>query len=176
MNVHLCCYLGVLTLVSSGSGVSGSAPEYEVKAAYVYNFAKFIEWPSEDQLRSVVICIYGRDPFGGFLDEAIRGRQIHCLPVRLRRLDEKSSLENCQVLFVGVAGTAQREAALKSVQGRSTLTIGESESFAESGGMIGLVRDRDRVLFDINIDAITAAHLHVSSHLIQVARVVKGKK
>jgi hypothetical protein len=149
--------------------------EYEVKAAYVYNFAKFIDWPKTESPDSLAICVYGKDPFGGFLDQTVRGKLAHGLPIVVRRLragDE--SWDGCQVLFFG-AGT-RIEPALARLQGHSILTVGESDNFAGSGGMIGLVVDQGRVRFDINLAAVGAARLQASSRLIEIGRVVGPRK
>lgn len=157
------------------SAVFAGASEYEVKAAYVFNFAKFIEWPKAEASDSLSICVYGKDPFGGFLDQTVRGKLAHGLPIVVRRLragDE--SWDRCQVLFFG--GGAQTESMLARLQGRSILTVGESDRFAESGGMIGLYVDQGRVHFDINLTAVGAARLQASSRLIEIGRVVGPKK
>ncbi|MBV8905215.1 MAG: YfiR family protein [Acidobacteriia bacterium] len=157
---------------------AAGTPEYEVKAAYVYNFAKFIEWPDTEPPESVTVCIYGKDPFGGFLDEAVRGKLVHGLPVMLRRLAEgEESWDACQMIFFGVGNSAAHvDAVLVRLRGRSIVTVGEADGFAERGGMIGLVVEHGRVRFDINLAAIAEGHLQVSSRLVELGRVVKGKK
>jgi hypothetical protein len=155
--------------------LTAGTPEYAVKAAYLYNFAKFTEWPNTEQPRSLTVCIYGKDPFGGFLDEAVRGKQAHGLPFLIRRLpagDEHP--DGCQILFFG--STARIESALSRLQGRSILTVGESDGFSERGGMIGLVTDHGSIRFDINLAAIAAAGLRVSSRFIEVGHVVGSRK
>jgi uncharacterized protein DUF4154 len=166
--------LTVLAVAWYGTLAAG-APEYAVKAAYLYNFVKFTEWPNTQPPDSLTVCLYGKDPFGGFLDEAVRGKQAHGLPVLIRRLpagDER--LEGCQVLFF--SSTARIEDALSRLQGRSILTVGESNGFVERGGMIGLVMDRGSVRFDINLAAIGAGRLQVSSRLIEIGRLAGSRK
>lgn len=145
------------------------------ESANLYNFGKFTVWPKTKQLGSTTVCLYGKDPFGGFLDEAVRGKQAHGLPVPVWRMpvgDEH--LEGCQVLFFS---SAERiESALGRLAGRSILTVGESDGFSERGGTIGLMVDRGSVRFDINPAAIAAAHLQVSSRLIEIGRVVGARK
>lgn len=164
----------VLALACSGAMVAGT-PEYAVKAAYLYNFAKFTEWPSSELSGSLTFCVYGKDPFGGFLDEAVRGKQAHGLPVVVRRLPAGNErVDGCQVLFFG--STALIESALSRLQGRSLLTVGESDGFSERGGMIGLVMDHGSIRFDINLAAIAATRLQVSSRLLEIGRVVRPGK
>ena len=166
--------LSVLAIVCCEM-LTASTPEYAVKAAYLYNFAKFTEWPNIEPPGSLTVCIYGKDPFGGFLDEAVRGKQAHGLPVLIRRLRSgDESLDGCQILFV--SSSARIESILSLLQGRSILTVGESIGFSERGGMIGLVMDHGGVRFDINLAAVAAARLQVSSRLIEIGRVVGPKK
>ena len=164
----------VLVIISYGTLTAG-APEYAVKAAYLYNFAKFTEWPNTEQPAGLTVCVYGKDPFGGFLDEAVRGKQAHGLPVLIRRLPAGDEhMDGCQVLFL--SGTARIESALKRLQGQSILTVGDSDGFSELGGMIAQIMDHGSVRFDINLAAIAAARLQISSRLIEIGRVVGSKK
>ena len=167
--------IGVLLVMTLLSAAAFSAtPEYEVKAAYIYNFAKFFEWPRNESASSFTVCIYGKDPFQGYLEDAARNKFVKDLPFVIRRLAEKNeSWDECQMLFIGLTTVARTEAVLAHVQGRSIVTIGESDSFTEKGGMIGLVVDQGRVRFDINLAVITAAHLQVSSRLLALGRTVK---
>jgi uncharacterized protein DUF4154 len=167
---------GVLLLLAilwCGVMVGGS-PEYSVKAAYLYNFAKFTEWPPE-QSGSLTVCVYGRDPFGGFLDDALRGKQAHGATVFIKRLPRgDEQVDGCQVLFLGSA--ARIEPVLSRLQGRSILTVGDSRDFSERGGMIALVMENGSVRFELNLAAIAAARLQVSSRLVELGHVVGPKK
>lgn len=165
--------MGILCCIEQTAGTS----EYEMKAAYLYNFAKFIDWPDAQPLPSFNICVYGRDPFGGFLDQAVLGKQAHGAAIVIRRIPSGiQNLDGCQTLFLGAASAAQIEPLLRALQGRSILTIGESDGFAEQGGMIGLRLDQGRVRFEINLAAISAARLQASSRLIELGRVVGARK
>lgn len=175
MTVRIAVVL-LLALAWSAPPAAGTS-EYEVKAAYLYNFAKFVEWPGPQPLSSLTICIYGRDPFGGFLDEVVRGKQVSGAPVAVRRLHAGTDhWDGCQVLFVAAESAARTSALLRRLQGHSTLTVGDSPEFAERGGMIGLVADGDRIRFDVNAAAIAAAHLQVSSRLMALGHLVGEKK
>jgi hypothetical protein len=163
--------------VTFGATLIGGSSEYEVKAAYVYNFAKFVEWPSSESLGDVTICVYGKDPFGGFLEQAVRGKLAHGRPLVIRRLPiGDQSWDGCQVLFLGLKNGPRIEPILRQLQGRSILTIGELDGFAEGGGMLGLRFDSGNVRFDINLAAIAAARLQASSRLIELGRVVGPRK
>jgi len=149
-----------------------ATPEYEVKAANLFNFTRFFEWPSYET--DMKVCIYGKDPFGEFLDEVVRNKLAHGHPVTIRRLGkEQESVDECQLLFVGITSPTRTAAVLARVQGRSIVTVGESDSFIEAGGMMRLVVDDGRVRFDINLVAITAAHLKISARLGALGRTIK---
>jgi len=166
----------ILTMLAAAccGTLAAATPEYAVKAAYLYNFVKFTEWPIGEPTGSLTVCIYGRDPFGGFLDEAVRGKQAHGLPIQIRRLSAGDEhLEGCHLLFFG---SGERiESTLSRLQDKSILTVGESDGFLERGGMIGLVVAQGRVRFDINLGAIAAARLEVSSRLIEIGHVVGSR-
>jgi hypothetical protein len=171
-----CSALALLGFLWLGTLRAG-APEYQIKAAYVYNITRFIEWPSTESLSRLTICVYGKDPFGGFLDDAVRGRLVRGLPILIRRLrSESEDWGGCQVLFVGLSRPAGIEAVLGRLRGGGILTIGESDGFAEAGGMIGLVVDHDRVRLEINLGALAGARLKASSRLIEIGRVVGARK
>lgn len=165
--------LALLAIISSGLLTAGT-PEYSVKAAYLYNFARFTEWPTE-QSSSLTVCVYGRDPFGGFLDNALNGKQTRGVPFLIKRLPRGDEpVDGCQVLFI--SSTARIEPVLSRLQGRSILTVGESEGFAERGGMIGLVMENGSVRFNLNLAAMAAARLQVSSRLVELGHVVGPRK
>jgi hypothetical protein len=168
--------IAALAMLTVGLPAATGVPtEHAVKAAYLYNFAKFTEWPELDPAGHLAICVYGKDPFGGFLDEAVRGKLVHGLPIVIRRMPlANENWDGCQVLFFGSG--SQTDSALRQLSGASILTVGASQGFAERGGMIGLVVENASVRFDINLTAIAAARLKISSQLIEIGRVVGPKK
>lgn len=174
--MNACCCAVALSVFAL-TAFAGATREYEVKAAYVYNFARFTDWPSTGQLNAMTICVYGKDPFAGLLDDVVTGKTAHGVPMLVRRISPGETVESCQVLFLSsTVSNAQINTVLSRTEGRPILTIGESRSFAEHGGMLGLVVEEDHVRFDINITAIAAAHLRASSRLIELGRVVGAKR
>lgn len=174
LRASMAALLSILCCTEQAAATS----EYELKAAYVYNFAKFIDWPVTPPLANFNICVYGKDPFGGFLDQAVLGKQVHGAPIVIRRIPPgQENWDGCQTLFLGATRhPAQIEPLLRGAQDRSILTISESDGFAEKGGMIGLRLDQGRVVFEINLAAISSAHLHASSRLVELGRVVGSRK
>jgi hypothetical protein len=141
--------------------------EYELKAAFLFNFAKFVDWPpnafaSPDA--SFLVCVLGTDPFGGALDDALRGKVIAEHPARVSRIKRVADITGCQILFV---------AASESHLLPEVLVIGETNDFASSGGAIQFTLEDNRVRFFINPDAADRAGLKISSKLLALAKIVR---
>lgn len=156
-----------------------SATEYQVKAAFLYNFAKFVEWPGDSFPSSsapIQVCILGRDDFGQELqlitqDKVINGRRIeidHVLTLNRAR--------DCQVLFIGSSERSRTREILASVQGRTVLTISDEPGFAAAGGVINFILENSRVRFEINLTAAYQAHLKISSKLLALAKLVHSDR
>lgn len=148
--------------------------EYQVKAAFLLNFAKFVTWPDDafpDANAPVTICVYGRDPFGRTLDDVVQGETIDQRKVAVRRIEDLPKAQSCQAVFF-----ENEERDLPDILGRlgrSILTVGEGEKFLRAGGMIGFLLENRRVRFDINQTAAEKAGLKLSSRLLSVARSVQ---
>ena len=150
------------------------AREYELKAAYLYNFAKFVEWPAgtfPDDGAPIVVAVVGDDPFRGSLD-SVGGKSANGRQVVVRRMNVGQDLRFCQVLFVSSSEKRRLAQIVASIQGASVLTVGEMEGFATSGGMIRLTMEDDKVRFEINAGAARRARLKVSSKLLSLAKGV----
>jgi YfiR/HmsC-like len=148
--------------------------EYQVKAAFLLNFTKFIEWPAsafDTSDSPIVICILGDDPFGNTLDQIVAGEVVAGRKISVQRIKRPPPLKSCQVLFVG---RLEKE-VLKSLPdvGPGVLTIGEGENFVHDGGMIAFVVENRRVRFGINETAAESAGLKLSSKLLSVAKSVE---
>lgn len=148
--------------------------EYQVKAAILYNLAKFVDWPGDafaDPLAPLSVCVLGADPFGTVLDDTLRGRMVGRRVVVARRLAEVAG--GCHVLFVANSERKRLAAILDRLRTESVLTVGEADGFAEQGGMIGLLTDGDRVRFEINVDAAEHARLKLSARLMALASSIR---
>jgi hypothetical protein len=167
--------LALLALAGAarGAGMEPPAPtEYHVKAAFLYNFAKFVQWPADVPTRAFVITILGRDPFGASLDETLQGKAIGTLKVVVRRAGTPEELGASQIVFISESERAQVPGILKRLEGTPTLTVAEIDHFAERGGVIRFRMDGDRVRLDINPSAAERARLKISSELLKLARIV----
>jgi len=153
--------------------IGQTALEYQVKAAYLYNFAKFVTWPGNESSSVFTICVIGKDPFGPILDDTVRGKSVRGQPIAIRRLSRAGEPRGCQLVFADYGQEFCRNLPIPS-DWDGILLVGEGDSFARCGGMIGLTLKGGRVQFDINVGAVARAHLEVSSKLLQVASIVPG--
>jgi hypothetical protein len=153
------------------------APEYAVKAAYLYNFTRFISWPS-DAFDGVAapfgLCVVGDDPFGPELDRIFAGERVGTHPVRVERIGTAEPLGDCRLIFVPQAEASHTADVLRRAA-PTALTIGEADGFLERGGMIRLVLDGSHVRFDVNPAQCQAHRLVPSSKLLRVARRTIGE-
>lgn len=174
--------VGLFTLLVACALVGGSPAaeaqalrEYQIKAAFLYNFLKFVDWPSQalpETSDAITICVFGDDPFGEALDfikdKMVRGRRL-----AIRRLGPVTNLEACHVLFIGASEEARVPQVMQSLRGSSVLTVGEMERFAEAGGIINFVLEKNKVRFEINLNSAERAGLKLSSQLLSLAKVVR---
>jgi hypothetical protein len=150
--------------------------EYRVKLAFLYNFAQFVQWPSDsfrDSGAPLTICVAGDNPFQGEIEQSLRGRTAGGHPIELRKLQMDENPRNCQMIFVRATERKGIPKILASSKGSSTLTVGEAEGFAERGGIINLTREENKLRFEVNIDAAAQSRLKISSKLLALAKIVK---
>lgn len=175
-----------LVLLTAVYLIAGSAPqvgmeekvvvEYQVKAAFLFNFAKFIEWPAKafsDAGAPLQMGVLGKDPFGDILDSAVQGKTINGRSVVVKRSKDLSDLASCHILFIGPSEKDRVLQILDYSKISGTLTVSEIAGFAQKGGMIALVKDGDKVRFEINEGAAKRSGLSVSSKLLKLASAVR---
>jgi hypothetical protein len=147
--------------------------EYQLKAAFLLNFAKFVEWPEGPARQGPIqICVAGKDPFGDLLVDVLRGQSAQGRALAVARPKGPEDFRQCGVLFIA-ASEKKRQAILQAVRGAPVLTVGETPGFAESGGMVNLVLESKRIRLESNPDEAAQAGLRISSRLLQLTRVVK---
>ncbi len=147
--------------------------EYRLKAAFMYNFTRFIEWPQplESGRRYMDLCILGDNPFGSSLD-AISGKQIRDKSLRLREHSEPGELDGCQLVFISRSEEAHLLDILARLADMPVLSVSEIDNFSHRGGIIHLMVVNNKVQFSINLDAAERAGLHISSKLLNLANIV----
>jgi len=168
------CGLGVCG-VPGVAHAQGVASEYEVKAAFLFNFTKFVEWPPAafgDEHSLLKICVLGENPFGktlrSLMGDEVGGR-------RLSLVLHPESLETCHVLFVSRSERERLGPILASVRNAPVLTVGDTPGFIDQGGMINFILEGSKVRFDVNQEAAERAGLKISSRLLALAKHVKGR-
>lgn len=150
-------------------------PEYLIKAAYLYHFAMFVDWPDYafgSRNAPIVIGIVGADPFGSAIDDTVRDKRIDGRPLVVKRLDWAQDVRQCHILFV--ADGNRIADVVRRVGDLSILIVGESQDLARHGAVINFRIEDNRVRFDINVDAAKRSHLTISSQLLSLARIVRN--
>jgi hypothetical protein len=169
----------LFSLASSVMGASGiveKPSEYEVKAVYLFNFAKFVQWPAGEpsgETDAFTICVLGEDPFGRTLDFTLAGETLHGKKTATKRIASARDARGCRIVFVSGSEERRIRSVLGALKGMRVLTVSDMNDFAARGGMIQLVMDHDRVRFEVNLTAATSEGLGMSSELLKVAREVK---
>ncbi len=151
------------------------AGEYDVKAAFLYNFAKFVDWPSTafpEPNSTFRICVLGKDPFGGSLQSAVGGEEIAGHKLTVVRTDSLPKPAGCQILFVSRSERDQLPQVLAAVKDAPVLTVADTQGFLEQGGIINFLIEGSKVRFEINNEAANRAGIKISSKLLQLARRV----
>ena len=175
MHVRVACLLVLFTIspvaLAPPSAQTRSPREYEIKAAFLYNFALFIEWPEVAfgaSTSPLLLCVLGDDPFGPALD-TVEGRVAKGRTIEVRRFDDLGDLDECHILFISSSERERLADVVEFLGSSSVLTVGEMEDFAERGGIINLTVARNKVRFEVNLEAGDRAGLQLSSQLLSLA-------
>ena len=148
--------------------------EYQVKAAFLFNFAKFVEWPAQafkSADEPIEICVLGPNPFGSSLDKAVEGKVVGNRKFVVREVRDAQQASECHIVFVSAAGWTRSRAVLGDIKKCCVLTVGETGEFIAGGGMINLRLEDARVRVEINPDAAERAGLRISSKLLSLAEI-----
>lgn len=153
--------------------------ERDVKAVFLLNFAQFVEWPADafaEPTSPIVIGVLGEDPFGRALDDVIQGEIVRKHTLTVARFRDVDEVATCHILFISQSEAKRYREIFASLHGRSILTVGDREGFAVGGGMIRFVTEQNRIRFRVNVAAIKAARLVVSSRLLRAAEIVDAER
>jgi hypothetical protein len=167
--------LAVVAGLSARSATAQSvADEYQVKAAYLLNFARFVEWPADVLPASspLTIAIVGNDPFGGTLDSLLRGKSANGHPIRVRYLRWNDILVQCQIVFISASEEPHLLQIFRFIGNSGVLTVSDIDRFSLRGGIVEFSMVGNRVRFDIDRISAVTAKLTISSKLLNVARAV----
>jgi hypothetical protein len=172
--VHATVLLAAMLVVSLPTRLSAqdSVPlEYQVKAACLFNFAKFVEWPANvfpDENSPIIIGVLGKDQFGGLLDRTIQEKKIDRRPLVVQRYKRLEDLKTCHILFVCASEKDRLAKIIAKINGSSTLTVGETQDFLAAGGIINFTIVDKKVRFEINLEAADKASVIISSKLLNL--------
>lgn len=174
---------GVASAASAGPlderhGSPAGLPEYTVKAAFVYNFARFTEWPDaafQDAASPLRLCVLGQDPFDGALD-SIAGKTIGSRELLVKYPIWATEVRDCHILFISEAAGTRLTEIVTYLDGSPVLTIGDTPDIARSGGIIGLENVENRIRFQVNLDAAQRSGLRLSSRILDLATSVHSER
>jgi hypothetical protein len=165
-------------LIAAFACAQSRMPEYAVKAAYLFNFGKFVRFAPSDAVntrRSFDICIVGQDPLGHTLDDLTANERLDGKPVRVARMKTAAEARGCAIAYVSASEAGHLGSDLDALRGQGVLTVSDSANFLEHGGMIQFITVENHVRFAVNLDAVRGAQLSLSSELLRVAVSVIGE-
>src|SRR6478736_460717 len=164
--------LGLLVTSPLARGQASQPSESQLKAAFLYNFAKFTDWPSNAFTSTetpFVIGILGDNPFGKDLEQTIAGKKISEHPMTIRMFRTMTGITNCHLLFINPAEKASFPKVMETLRGSAVLTVSEADDFIAAGGMINFVKQANKIRFQINDETAKDARLKISSRLLGLA-------
>ena len=165
-----------LALLASHSGaIAQSKPtQYEVKAAYLLNFARFVKWPpAPPQENMFQICLLGSDPYGAILPQTVSGERLEGKSIEVKRISTPKEAAGCRIVYVGSSEQDRLAAVLPVLIEQHALVVSDLPNFCDRGGVIGFLMEGGKVRFEVNLNAAQAAGLNMSSDLLRVASAVK---
>lgn len=174
-------WFGLMFLLAGAHlGFCGDAAftEYQVKALFLMNFTKYVDWPDTAFAATntpLTIGVYGENNFGDNLQKAVAGKKVGNRSIVIRQFDGTNDMAQCQILFISNSEEKNQGKILDQLKASPVLTVGETEQFTEQGGIINFVIKDGKVRLEINLQAAQQANLQISSKLLSVADVVKGK-
>jgi YfiR/HmsC-like len=168
--------LMVLLAATLDAAAPTTAGEYHLKAVFLFNFAKFVEWPPQafgDAHDPFIICLAGANPFGSFLDDEVRGQTVRGRPISIRGVSNPRDARTCQILFVPASEHKRERGILDSLQGASVLTVGDADDFTTAGGIVQFKQIDARIHIEIVPEAAERANLRISARLLSLATLVR---
>lgn len=168
-----------LTTPPPVGGRDGRVPEHQLKAAFLFNFAKYVDWPTEafpEATTPIRFGILGENPFEGALQRIIEAKTIGNRPLTLTRSRRIDELESCHLLYISRSEEERVDSLLNGLQGQPVLTVSDIDRFARSGGMIELFLQENRIAFKINRTPVEESNLKMSSRLLNLATIVSPRE
>jgi hypothetical protein len=161
-----------MAMLRVAPGLATDLPEYQVKAAMLYNVAKFVEWQGAKTDTPMQVCILGNNPFGAAL-YSLRGKVVHGRQLNVRQVSRPAEIGACQILYI----SSSERRSLPSIIGDrglpGVLTVSDMDRFASGGGVVGFVEVDGKIRLEVNLEAAQQANLKISSQLLKLARIVR---
>ena len=175
LKIHQLLIISVLLFVPVS--LSADSAEYEIKAAFIYNFSKFVEWTDQtsiNQSDNLPLCILGEDPFGEAIDK-LEGKKVQGSALHIKRIASIDEYSGCRILFISKSEKNELSTLLDTLDlNKNILSISDINGFANSGGVIELVLSDNKIRFIVNIDTVNRSNLNLSSKILRLANVVGG--
>jgi hypothetical protein len=175
--ISLIAFCGLLFRAANAAGGEASMTEYQVKALFLLNFTKYVDWPPAAFAGTnapIVIGLYGEDKFGDALTKAVEGKTISGRRIVIQPIEKDGDPGKCQMLFISDSEKNHLGEILDKTKALPVLTVGETDQFMERGGIINFVKKEGKIRLEINLAAARQAKLEISSKILGVADVVKG--
>lgn len=172
-----CCCGAIFCALALLAPAEPASREYQIKAAFLFNFVRFVQWPEKAFARAdapLVIGVLGDDPFDGALEDVIHGERIERHQLILRRAKKIGDLKGCQLIFVSKSESTRLPQIMTELNDDPTVTVSEVADFAKQGGTINFYRDENKVRFEINPAAARQRGLKISSQLLALGRIVQS--
>jgi hypothetical protein len=164
--------LGVLLI----AGARGEVEEYQLKAAVVFNFAKFVEWPPQSFRNSgdpIAVCVLGQNPFGHWLEDTLAGKIVDGRGFTLRQAPDAQEAGRCQIVFVSSSERKRFRVVLLGLKAEGVLTVGDTPGFAGLGGVVNLRLEDETVRMEVNVEVARQKNLKISAKVLSLAQIVK---
>lgn len=172
---HLVQWCIALVFFMQATAQKSVPSEYQVKSVFLFNFTQFVEWPAESfttPASPLVIGVYGKNPFGTFLDQTVQGEQTDGHPLIVKRFTKLDEITGCHILFICDSEKNRLKEILNYTKGKSILTVSDVNDFAKQGGMIRFLTENRKTRLRINLEAVKASNLTVSSKLLRLSEIV----
>ena len=169
--------LAVRTTGYAQMGFTVYPTEFQIKAKYLYNFTRYVNWPKvafKDSLSPFIIGIIGEDPFGTELEKTVEGKKIKNRTFTVKRFVSVDDLEYCHILYIGIANRESQLQILRKIRRSSILTVGNRANFTQDGGIINFVEKKEKIRFEINTKIARESGLKISTKLLKMADIVES--
>jgi hypothetical protein len=171
----MCGLFSLFLMLISSNAIGESEKEYKIKAAFLYNFAQFVTWPSNlttSKSDEFNFCMYGNSPILNSLQLSLSGKQVQEHDIVFSHIHTSEAIQQCHLIFIGTSKQEWVTSLRKSLIGKPILTIAEFDQFSETGGMIQFFLQDNKVRFAINPAEVDRAHLQMSSKLLRLATII----